>query len=72
MRGSLRLVVTLTVPRPHRREAGRFWQAKCEIHALHRGAGRPLGQVVQNGDGDQPACIVINCDLDVNRIRSEH
>ena len=62
-----RSVRRVTAPRPTVERPVGLWQAKGDIHALHGGAGGALGQVVERGDGDQPARIVIDGDLDVNR-----
>ena len=53
-------------------QTGGLRQSERQVHALHRAAGGALGQVVQGGDGDQPAGGRVDGDLDLDRVRAEH
>src|SRR3954454_13055037 len=56
----------------YQRQTGGLGQPEGEVHALHRSAGCALGQVVESGDGDQPARRAVDRHLDLDDVRAEH
>ena len=53
------------------REAGGFGQTEGEVGTLHRLPRRPLDEVVERGDHDQPAGALVDPDGDVATVRAE-
>src|SRR4051794_33153858 len=56
----------------YQRQTGRLGQPEGEVHALHGPACRALGQVVEGGDGDQPAGRAVHGHLDLHDVRAQH